>query len=99
MLYAKLAWNILCFGTKKRGVFFGREGALLGSKTGTNKQTNKQTDKEQGCTKKNAQGVKSSSSSSLALVLDSSRAEACIMGFDPSVLVGSAQARASDCRA
>ncbi|EJK52239.1 hypothetical protein THAOC_28516 [Thalassiosira oceanica] len=40
----------------------------------TNKQTNGQRARVY---EKNAQGVKSSSSSSLALVLDSSRAEAC----------------------
>ena len=55
----------------------GRTGrdALLGSKTQT--QTNKRT-KSKRVYEKNAQGVKSSSSSSLALVLDSSMAEACI---------------------
>ena len=77
MLYAKLAWNILCFGTKKRGAFCWPGGPLFwGAKQGqTNKQTNGQRARVY---EKNTQGVKSSSSSSLALVLDSSRAEACI---------------------
>ena len=84
---------------QKEERFVGREGRSFGEQN-RDKQTDKQTNGQRARVyEKNAQGVKSSSSSSLALVLDSSRAEACIMGFDPSVLVGSAQARASDCRA
>ena len=67
------------FGTKKRGAFCCPGGPLFwGAKQGqTNRQTNGQRARVY---EKNSQGVKSSSSSSLALVLDSSRAEACISG-------------------
>ncbi|EJK69174.1 hypothetical protein THAOC_09600 [Thalassiosira oceanica] len=61
----------------KGSVLIGR-AALLGSKTETDKQTNKQTDKEQGCTKKMHRGKKLKFVR-LALVLDSSRAEACTL--------------------
>ena len=69
--------NALCFGTKiepnkERGALCW-EGCSFGEQN-----RDKQTDKEQGSTKKMYRGVKSSSSSSLALVLDSPWAEACI---------------------
>ena len=64
--------NVFCFGTKKRGAFCWPGGLLFwGAKQGqTDKQTNGQRARVY---EKNAQGVKSSSSSSLALVSDSSR--------------------------
>ena len=76
-------WLFFCsisfWHKKDRIVLLAGRAALLGSKTETNKQTNRQTNGQRARVyEKNSQGVKSSSSSSLALVLDSSRAEACI---------------------